>query len=63
MKDKMVVGIIGAGSMGAGIAQVAANADCDVILFDNSSEVATNAMIKLKKVLIQITNLKEKTKN
>ena len=47
----MVVGIIGAGSMGAGIAQVAANADCDVLLFDNSSEVAQNAMIKLKKVL------------
>jgi len=47
----MVVGIIGAGSMGAGIAQVAANADCDVLLFDNSSEVAKNAMIKLKKVL------------
>tara|TARA_B100001778_G_C18571513_1_gene622835 strand:+ start:561 stop:1730 length:1170 start_codon:yes stop_codon:yes gene_type:complete len=54
MKDKMVVGIIGAGSMGAGIAQVAANADCDVLLFDNSSEVGENAMIKLKKVLIRL---------
>ena len=31
----MVVGIIGAGSMGAGIAQVAAQADCDVLLFDS----------------------------
>ena len=47
----MVVGIIGAGSMGAGIAQVAAQADCDVLLFDSSSDVTQKALLKLKKVL------------
>ncbi len=54
MNDKMVVGIIGAGSMGAGIAQVAAQADCNVLLFDNSIEVTQLALLKLKKVLSRL---------
>jgi 3-hydroxybutyryl-CoA dehydrogenase len=51
MNDNMVVGIIGAGSMGAGIAQVAAQANCDVLLFDTSSEVTEKALLRLKMVM------------
>jgi 3-hydroxybutyryl-CoA dehydrogenase len=48
------IGIIGAGSMGAGIAQVAANAECDVLLYDNSYEVCLNALKKLDKILSRL---------
>ena len=37
----MKIGVIGAGSMGAGIAQVAATANCEVIIYDNSFQVFT----------------------
>lgn len=44
----MVIGIVGAGAMGAGIAQVAAMAGNEVRLFDTSSEAKNNAMLKIK---------------
>ena len=47
----MRIGIIGAGSMGAGIAQVAASADCNVKIYDQSKEVCEKALIKLDKIL------------
>jgi len=47
----MRIGIIGAGSMGAGIAQVAASADCHVKIYDKSKEVCEKALIKLDKIL------------
>ena len=47
----MRIGIIGAGSMGAGIAQVAASADCHVKIYDQSKEVCEKALIKLDKIL------------
>ena len=47
----MRIGIIGAGSMGAGIAQVAASADCNVKIYDQSNEVCEKALIKLDKIL------------
>ena len=47
----MRIGIIGAGSMGAGIAQVAASADCQVKIYDQSKEVCEKALIKLDKIL------------
>ena len=51
MKVNMVVGIVGAGSMGAGIAQVAATAGCEVLLYDMSIDVTEKALIRLKKIL------------
>ena len=47
----MRIGIIGAGSMGAGIAQVAASADFQVKIYDQSKEVCEKALIKLDKIL------------
>ena len=51
MKGNMVVGIVGAGSMGAGIGQVAATAGCEVLLYDMSIDVTEKALIRLKKIL------------
>ena len=50
----MRIGIIGAGSMGAGIAQVAASADCEVKIFDNSNHVCQIALEKLDKILTRL---------
>jgi len=47
----MNVGILGAGAMGAGIAQVAASAGHDVILFDKNKNALTKASEKLQKIL------------
>lgn len=48
---KMKVGVIGSGSMGSGIAQVAATAGHDVYLCDSNPEALQNAKAKLQKIL------------
>lgn len=45
------VGIIGAGTMGSGIAQVAATAGCKVTLFDLNQEALDKAKTALEKIL------------
>lgn len=45
------IGVIGSGSMGSGIAQVAATAGHEVFLFDNNPEALTKASAKLQKIL------------
>jgi 3-hydroxybutyryl-CoA dehydrogenase len=45
------IGIIGAGTMGSGIAQVAATANCKVKLFDLSQDALDKAKIALEKIL------------
>ncbi len=47
----MKIGILGSGSMGSGIAQVAATAGHEVILFDKNKEALTHASEKLQKIL------------
>lgn len=47
----MKVGIIGAGTMGSGIAQVAATANCTVKLYDTKQEALEISQSKLEKVL------------
>lgn len=47
----MNVGIIGSGSMGAGIAQVAATAGEQVFLYDSNSDALVNAKAKLQKIM------------
>ena len=47
----MNVGIIGSGTMGSGIAQVAATAGCHVKLFDTKLEALDKAKASLDKIL------------
>ncbi|MEY3237280.1 MAG: hypothetical protein RI883_1381 [Bacteroidota bacterium] len=55
----MIVGVLGAGTMGAGIAQVAAQNCCEVILVDLNQEMLTKAESSLDKVLARLVE-KEK---
>lgn len=50
----MNVGIIGAGTMGNGIAQVAATADCKVVVVDTNSETLKKATYALQKILARL---------
>jgi len=45
------IGIIGSGTMGSGIAQVAATADCKVTLYDTRTEALDKARMALDKIL------------
>jgi 3-hydroxybutyryl-CoA dehydrogenase len=47
----MKVAIIGSGTMGSGIAQVAATADCDVLVYDTNQKALAASDLKLKKIL------------
>lgn len=47
LDSKVTVGVIGAGAMGAGIAQVAAQAGCDVALFDVKDEFVQKGLSKI----------------
>jgi len=47
----MKIGVLGSGSMGSGIAQVAATAGHEVILFDNNKDALNLASQKLQKIL------------
>lgn len=48
------VGVIGSGSMGSGIAQVAATAGHEVVLFDTNQDALEKAMNKLQKILARL---------
>ncbi len=50
----MVVGVLGAGTMGAGIAQVAAQHACEVVLVDLNQDVLTKAENNLDKILARL---------
>jgi 3-hydroxybutyryl-CoA dehydrogenase len=47
----MKVGVLGAGTMGAGIAQVAAQNNCEVVLVDLSQEMLSKAEVSLNGIL------------
>jgi 3-hydroxybutyryl-CoA dehydrogenase len=51
MKNFKNIGIVGAGSMGIGIAQIASTSGCKVFLYDQNVEIAQSALNKLKKIL------------
>ncbi len=53
MKFK-IIGIVGAGTMGAGIAQVAATAGHKVVVYDNNADILSNSQTKLDKILIRL---------
>jgi len=50
----MTVGVIGSGSMGSGIAQVASTADCSVLVYDVSKEACELSQQKLDKILSRL---------
>ena len=50
----MKVGIIGSGTMGSGIAQVAATAGCQVNLFDANRAVLEKSKTSLERILIRL---------
>ena len=51
MKGKMVVGVVGAGSMGAGIAQVCATNGHQVCLYDSFEDAIKSAESKITTIL------------
>ena len=51
METNMKVSVIGSGTMGSGIAQVAATSGCQVKLFDLNNEALIKSKISLEKVL------------
>lgn len=51
MEDNMNLGIIGSGTMGSGIAQVAATAGCIVKLYDTNQAALDKAKASLEKIL------------
>ncbi|WP_027421301.1 3-hydroxyacyl-CoA dehydrogenase NAD-binding domain-containing protein [Crocinitomix catalasitica] len=55
----MKVGIIGAGSMGSGIAQVASQSGHEVVLFDTNEEQLLKAKVQLAKIMARLVE-KEK---
>lgn len=48
MKAVQNVGVIGAGTMGHGIAQVAATAGCDVVLMDSTADLAERGLQRIR---------------
>ena len=54
MKSFKNIGVIGAGSMGIGIAQVASTADCNIFLFDQNKSVSEQSIKKLEKILFRL---------
>lgn len=50
----MKIGVLGAGSMGSGIAQVAATYGHEVVLFDTNEAAITKAMASLNKILARL---------
>ena len=54
MKSFKNVGIIGAGSMGIGIAQIASASGCKVLIFDQNKHLSQEAIKKLEKILLRL---------
>lgn len=59
MNKETIVGILGAGSMGSGIAQIAATQEHQVVLVDLNDEALSKAEASLKKILARLVE-KEK---
>ena len=59
----MKVSIIGSGTMGSGIAQIAAMNNCNVNLYDVCNESLENAKNKLHKILNRLSEKNKITKN
>ena len=58
MRDFNNIGIVGAGSMGIGIAQIASTSGCKIFLYDQNIEIAQKGLDKLKKILDRLIEKK-----
>ena len=54
LESNMNVGIIGSGTMGSGIAQVAATSGCAVKIYDTKQEALDKSKVSLEKVLSRL---------
>ena len=54
MNKQTIVGVLGAGSMGSGIAQIAATQEHQVVLVDLNTEALTKAKASLEKILARL---------
>ena len=54
MKSFKNIGIIGAGSMGIGIAQIASASGCKVLIFDQNKHASQEAIKKLERILLRL---------
>lgn len=59
----MTIGVIGAGTMGSGIAQIASTQECQVILFDKNLEALHQSEHKLEKILNRLIEKSRITPN
>ena len=50
----MKIGVIGSGTMGSGIAQIAASHNCQTYLFDINPEALSKSKAKLDKILARL---------
>ncbi|MCB0482560.1 MAG: NAD(P)-binding domain-containing protein [Flavobacteriales bacterium] len=62
MANKGKIGVIGAGAMGSGIAQIAASAGHEVVLYDNNSDSVELAGNKLVKIFDRLVEKGKKTR-
>jgi len=51
MADKIKIGVLGAGTMGAGIAQISAQAGCETLLYDISQEFVDKGLGRIRAFL------------
>ncbi|MBI2350394.1 MAG: 3-hydroxybutyryl-CoA dehydrogenase, partial [Deltaproteobacteria bacterium] len=51
MTDKIRIGVVGAGTMGSGIAQVCAQAGFETLLYDVSQEFIDNGLSSIRSFL------------
>lgn len=59
LSSNIKIGVVGAGSMGAGIAQIAAKAGHTVFLYDQNIEVASKAVINIRQQLERLVSKKK----
>ncbi len=57
--DYRTIGIIGSGTMGSGIVQLAAVSGCEVVMFDANISATQNAFEKIKKTLATLVEKKK----
>ncbi|WP_372371602.1 3-hydroxyacyl-CoA dehydrogenase NAD-binding domain-containing protein [Candidatus Uabimicrobium sp. HlEnr_7] len=59
--EKIQIGVIGSGTMGTGIAQIAATSGHDVTIIDNEEQALVNASKKLEKIFSRLVEKKRMT--
>ncbi len=59
----MKVGVIGCGTMGSGIAQVASTANCEVVLYDLNKDALANSKAALAKVMARLVEKGRQTED